>query len=90
MAIITEERFFSTTGQLMKWTKTPLVTDIRQYPRTLRSPIIGRSFHRYEGKRGICFLLQDGTIRIIILGQPAEAMAATMTPAMSTAAIAAD
>jgi hypothetical protein len=90
MAIITEERFFSPTGQMLARTKTPLVTDIRQYPRTLRSPIIGRSFHRYEGQRGICFLLQDGTIRIIILGQPAEAVVAATTPTLSTEGIAAD
>jgi hypothetical protein len=90
MAIITEERYFSTTGQLIARTKTPMVTDIRQYPRTLRSPIIGRSFHRYDGQRGICFLLQDGTIRIIILGQPAEVAVASATPALSTAGVAAD
>jgi hypothetical protein len=90
MAIITEERFFSNTGQLMKRTKTPMVTDIRQYPRTLRSPIIGRAFRRVEGKRAMRFLLQDGTMRIIILGQPARAVVASTTPTVSTTGVAAD
>jgi hypothetical protein len=90
MAIITEERLFSPTGQMLSRTRTPMVTDIKQYPRTLRSPIVGRSFHRYEGKRGICFLLQDGTIRVIILGQPAEATVAPVTPTTSTTVVAED
>ena len=77
---IIEERLFNVRGQLMAQTKTPLITDLRERWKSLWKNIHDYSWHRYEGKRGICFLLKDGRILIVMLGR-AEAMAGTMTPA---------
>jgi hypothetical protein len=87
---ITEERIFSTTGQLMARTTTPQITNLRTYRRALGSRVAGISFHRYEGKRGVCFLLLDGRMVIVILGKTVQAMGATITQTSSTTAIAAD
>ena len=86
--MIIEERLFNVAGQCLAWTKTPIVTDLKRYRQILGTRVVGISFHRYEGKRGVCFLLNDGRILIVILGR-AEAMAGTMTPA-TREAIAAD
>jgi hypothetical protein len=88
--VITEERLFSTTGQLIARTMTPNITNLRTYRQALGTRVAGMSFHRYEGNRGVCFLLYDGRLLIVILGKTAEATAATVTPALSTAAVAAD
>lgn len=68
MAII-EERLFSTTGRLMLRTKTPRVTDLRQYRQCLGARVTSMSLHRYDGYRGICFLLNDGRMLVVILGR---------------------
>jgi hypothetical protein len=87
---ITEERLFSTTGQLMARTTTPQITNLRTYRLALGTKVAGMSFHRYEGNRGVCFLLYDGRILIVILGKTVETVAATTIPTLSTAVIAAD
>jgi hypothetical protein len=87
---ITEERLFSTTGQLIARTTTPQITNLRTYRLALGTKVAGMSFHRYEGNRGVCFLLIDGRILIVILGKTVEATVAPITSTPSTAAIAAD
>jgi hypothetical protein len=87
---ITEERLFSTTGQLMARTSTPQITNLRTYRQVLGRRVAGMSFHRYEGNRGVCFLLLDGRMLIVILGKTVKAMVAATTLTSSTAAIAAD
>jgi hypothetical protein len=87
---ITEERLFSTTGQLMARTTTPQITNLRTYRQALGSQVGGMSFHRYQGQRGVCFLLLDGRILIVLLGKTVEAMAAPTTTTVSTVAVAAD
>jgi hypothetical protein len=86
---ITEERLFSTTGQLVARTQTPQITNLRTYRQALGTRIGGMSFHRYDGKRGVCFLLLDGRMLIVLLGREVEAMADTTTSTVETA-IAAD
>jgi hypothetical protein len=87
---ITEERLFSVTGQLMASTTTPQITNLRTYRQALGTKVAGISFHRYEGNRGVCFLLLDGRMVIVILGKSVEAMAGTITQTSSTVALAAD
>jgi hypothetical protein len=87
---ITEERLFSTTGQLMAHTTTPQITDLRQYRQSLGTRVASMSRRRYDGNRGVCFLLIDGRILIVILGKTVEATVAPITSTPSTAAIAAD
>jgi hypothetical protein len=73
---ITEERLFSPTGQLMASTKTPKITNLRTFRLALGTKVAGISFHRYDGKRGGCFLLYDGRIVIVILGREGEPLVA--------------
>lgn len=88
---ITEERLFSATGKLSARTTTPQITNLRTYRQALGTRVAGMSFHRYHGDRGVCFLLYDGRMLIVILGKTAEAMVAPITPAMDAErAIAAD
>jgi hypothetical protein len=73
---IIEERYFNAKGQMLARTKTPLITKLHAYWYDLGTRVERVSYHRYEGKRGFCFNLKDGTIRIVILGREVETQAA--------------
>jgi hypothetical protein len=76
-AVITEERLFSTTGQLLARTTTPGITSLRAYRRALGTRVASVSRHRYDGQHGVCFRLYDGRLLIVLLGKPGPAVLPT-------------
>jgi hypothetical protein len=87
---IIEERYFNAKGQMLARTKTPLITKLHAYWYDLGTRVERVSYHRYEGKRGFCFNLRDGSIRIVLLGREVEATVAPIAPTMEPTVSAAD
>lgn len=77
---ITELRLFASNGKLLSRTKTPAITNLREYRAWLGCKVAQFGHRRYDGHHGMFFRLYDGTTRIVILGQEVGALAATIAP----------